>query len=183
MPSIKFAIWTIYTLIVVTFAAKLGISIHDHATLSPFEYAELGAAAFVILALPIPAIARAFRSIASKFRSVSDSRHHNPITDLEDDFDNLRNDVRSLHDDMEDMADDIRDLKDEGPDHRYIPVIAETDPNSGKAVPLYELPPTRTRDTALINAKLSLLARRREGQPVNNPLVIVKDAFVPDLDV
>lgn len=180
MPSIKFAIWTVYTLIVVTFAAKLGISIHNHTTLSPLEYAELGASAFVILALPIPAIARAFRSIASKFRSTS--RPNDPVADLKYDFDDLRNDVRALQDDVEEMADNIRDLKADDLDHRYIPVIAETDPDTGKAVPLYELPPVLNREVALYDAKASLLARRREGQPVNNPIVILKDAFVPDLD-
>lgn len=184
MPNksiLKFTIGVVYALIAGTFGAKLVYIIQNHVQPSYFEIAELAVTGFILVALLLTAIASVLRNVhLPRFRrnkSTDDYDHD----ELEDEVDFLRDRVSEVESNVNDFDSRLEKLEENNFNsdtaNLFIPVICQTDPNNGKAVPLYELPPVDSRQDAVIKAKFSIEARKREGMPVNGPVLVIKEAI------
>lgn len=182
----RLAIGLVITAIAATAIARVAFSLVSGTPLSVPEIAEIAAAALVLVALAAIAIAHRVsawntrRRIRARVQDYSAESTESRIDDLES---RLESRIESR---IEDAVDDIRDSMDDtvkaavgpAPD-LFIPVIASLGPDQ-KTTVFYELPAEASREDAVQAAKDSVRARIAEGNPVPNPVVIVRDAFYAD---
>lgn len=178
----RLAIGLVIIAIAATAIARTAFSLVSGTPLSVPEIAEIAAAALVLVSLT--AIAIAHRVSAWNTRRRFRARVQDESTEsTESRIDNLESRLESR---IEDAVDDIRDSIDDtveaaigpAPD-LFIPVIASLGPDQKTSV-FYELPAEASREDAVQAAKDSVNARIAEGNPVPNPVVIVRDAFYAD---
>lgn len=165
----RLAIGLVILAIAATAIARVAFALVSGTPLSVPEIAEIAAAALVLVALAVIRIAHWVSSRNTR-RRIQEQDESTESTESR--IDDAEHDIRDS------IADTVEAAIGPAPD-LFIPVIASLGPDH-KTTVFYELPAEASREDAVQAAKDSVNARIAEGNPVPNPVVIVRDAFYAD---